>query len=442
MKKHNNFHTYLGQQYIQAPLPIKSQAWQLGKFHSTGKERCNDNMTLTEELSLLLKKNPWIWPKDQIYFFSDLHADSDAFLASLVASGGVKKTGKSDRDFVLTKQGKKSRFIIGGDCFDKGPSNLRLLRSIRLLINRGAKVHILAGNHDIRVKLGMSSVELVKTPDSEHFFIRMGKKAIPFLKEIEQEYLKGKKVLKKIPNEDECRKRLFPSEDWFDNFPQVAKKFLPDKVIAKEVRRLTEKCCDFENDCKKAGLCLRTAYAAQQKWIELFLTPQGEFYWYFERMQLALHKGSFLFIHAGLDDKIAEMISKHGIKHLNRQFKNKVNKQLFEFYYGALANTIRTKYRDIDMPMTRNGVRMINERGIYAIVHGHKNMRFGQRIMLRKGLVNFECDASVDKNTRKEERLGSFGAAVTIFKPQGRVLGISTDYPYIKDFNPEQLLAV
>ena len=85
---------------------------------------------------------------------------------------------------------------------------------------------------------------------------------------------------------------------------------------------------------------------------------------------------------------------------------------------------------------------MINERGIYAIVHGHKNMRFGQRIMLRKGLVNFECDASVDKNTRKEERLGSFGAAVTIFKPQGRVLGISTDYPYIKDFNPEQLLAV
>ena len=75
---------------------------------------------------------------------------------------------------------------------------------------------------------------------------------------------------------------------------------------------------------------------------------------------------------------------------------------MFDFYYGRLANTIRTKYRDIDMPMTRQGNKMLREKGIHAIVHGHKNLHYGQRIMLGKGMVNFECDASVDRHTRKK----------------------------------------
>ena len=157
-------------------------------------------------------------------------------------------------------------------------------------------------------------------------------------------------------------------------------------------------------------------------------------------MRLALHKGSFLFVHAGLDDRIARVIRKKGIKHLNRQFREHVQEELFEFYYSPLANTIRTKYRDIDMPLTRYGVKMLNERGIHAIVHGHKNMRYGQRIMLRKGLINFECDASIDIHTRKKEGFHNYGAAVTIFHPAGQVHGISTDYPFIKVFDSGRLI--
>lgn len=430
---------YRGKKWIQANLPEQGQPWLLGKYKSVDKD-CFSNATVNDEISCLLKQEDWSWPKRHLLFFSDLHADADAFLASLVASGGIKKTGPDDSDFKLTKIGRKAHFVIGGDCFDKGPSNLRLLRCIRLLKKTGAKVHVLAGNHDVRVKLGIRSVDLDKDPRSEHFFIRMGTKAIPFLKEIAEEYLQGKQALSDIPEEEECRRRLYPSKDWFTEFPKVARWMIPEKAMEKELRRLKEKMDSFEADCEQAGLSLRMVYAASLQWQELFLKPKGEFYWYFKNMKLALCKGSFLFIHAGLDDRISRVISRKGVKHLNRQFREHVHEELFEFYYGPLANTIRTKYREVDMPLTRHGVKMINKKGIYAIVHGHKNMHYGQRIMLRKGLVNFECDASVDRHTRSKEGLQNHGAAVTIFHPDRLVLGISTDYPYIKVFDPDSLI--
>lgn len=427
---------YKGEKWLQTELPTEAQNWPLGKFHSSAKDQSSPQ-ALTEQLENTIKQNPWVWSKKQILFFSDLHADSDAFIASLVASGGIKKTGAKDHQFKLTDSGRKAHFVIGGDCFDKGPSNLNLLKCIKLLIDGGAKVHILAGNHDIRVKLGIGSVNINTDPRSEHFFIRMGAKAIPFLKEIQQQYLQDKKSLKGIPDEKVCRQRLYPSDSWFNNFPEQAKSVMSEKAIKKELKRMREKVDAFEKDCNEEGLTLRMVYAAALKWQALFLNKNGEFYWYFKKMRLALQKGSFLYVHAGIDDGVAKTIRKKGIKHLNQQFKKHLAEEFFEFYYGPLANIIRTKYRDVDLPMTEHGVNLLHDKGIHAIVHGHKNMRYGQRIMLRKGLVNFECDASVDRHTRKKEYLDTkHGAAVTIFQPAGRVIGISTDYPFIKVFQP------
>jgi hypothetical protein len=155
----------------------------------------------------------------------------------------------------------------------------------------------------------------------------------------------------------------------------------------------------------------------------------------------AVHRErSFLFIHAGLDDRSAALICDKGIGHLNRLFHEQLQQDLFDFYYGPVANIVRTKYRDADRPLTRRGTRLLHRKGIHAIVHGHVNRNYGQRIMLRKGLLNFECDAMVDRNTRRRQGLKGQGAAVTVFHPERVVMGISTDYPYIKIFQPEALL--
>ena len=69
----------------------------------------------------------------KIYFFTDIHADRDAFLRSF------------DRC-----EDKNALFLVGGDTFDKGPSNLDLIREYKSLIDSGIKMEFLIGNHDLR----------------------------------------------------------------------------------------------------------------------------------------------------------------------------------------------------------------------------------------------------------------------------------------------------
>lgn len=427
---------YRGLQWIEPTLPQAGQAWLLGKHKSIRKERSHRG-AMAGALQQALEQDHWKWPKHTLYFFSDLHADCDAFIASLVASGGVKKTGPKDTDFKLTRAGRKARFLLGGDCFDKGPSNLRLLRMIRLLMDAGADVKLLAGNHDIRMLVGIRSLDLSPDPRTEHFFIRMGPKAVPFLKEISDEYLQGKRALDGVPGTRECRRRLFPRKRWYREFPKLARWTLNEQGLERELKRMRKKQDVFEASCARAGLSLRMVYAAARQWRRLFLRPKGEFHWFFHEMKSVHREGSFLFIHAGLDDQTADIVTREGVKHLNRQFYKQLREDLFEFYYGPVANTIRTKYREADRPLTQRGVRRLHRDGVHVIVHGHVNRHHGQRIMLRKGMLNFECDATMDRDTRRKEGLQGPGAAVTIFRPDKTVLGISTDYPYVKIFEPE-----
>ncbi|HTV17022.1 MAG TPA: hypothetical protein VMG12_00085, partial [Polyangiaceae bacterium] len=138
-------------------------------------------------------------------------------------------------------------------------------------------------------------------------------------------------------------------------------------------------------------------------------------------------------------DAVARVLKSGGVDALNAWYKRLVDADLFELYHGPLGNTFRTKYRDIDFPLTGEGISNLHGAGIYAIVHGHKNLLRGQRLSLRQGVLNFQCDASVDRNTRRIEGLSGPGAAAVMFDPEGRIRAISTDYPFIKDFDPARV---
>ncbi len=436
-KKHNGsiLPRYRGEKWTGTCLPRDSQYWLSGKQRSISKDGYH-SAAYHKEFCKVVGTEPWKWPKRPLYFISDMHGDADAFIASLIASGAVKKTGARDKDIKLTSAGRKGRFLIGGDCFDKGPSTLRLLRVIKRLIDIHADVKILAGNHDVRMMLGIRSISMEADPGTDHFFIRMGRKMVPFLKEISEQYLQGENALAGIPDSRECQRLLYPPKSWFRDFPEQAAWTMPDSTIRKEVKKLREKIRQFDEDSLKSGMSPRLIYAAAMKWQQLFLHPKGEFAWFYKHMCLCYRNGSFLFLHAGIDDRIASILSNRSWKHLNRKFRKLMFDNPFDFYYGPVANIMRTKYRNVDMPLTRNGVRKIRKQGIHALVHGHRNLHHGQRLMLRKGLLNIECDTTLDRNSRKKEGLKGLGAAVTIIHPQGCILGVSTDYPYIKVFDP------
>lgn len=437
---------YFGKQWIDAKLPVEPQIWILGPYNKAVKKDNWAYKGIPSELKDHLQPDSWQWPKRVIYFFSDLHGDKDAFISSLVASGGIKKTGPKDKDFKLTKEGKKAKFILGGDCFDKGPSTLRLLKSIKLLLDRGADITILTGNHDLRTLIGNVSMLSKRTPANEHFFVRMGIKPMPLFKEIYDTYIVGKskkykKILKDAPSVEKCRKELFPSKNWPDNFSRIVKDKMSDHAIAKEIARTNKKIQNFEKWCDDHDLSLRQVYAAAKIWQKLFLHPKGEFYWFFQHIKVALKEGSFFFVHAGVDDIGARMIRSNGIEKLNKQFNKKLKNDPVGLYYGHLGNMVRTKYRITDRKFSSKGSLILRNAGINAIVHGHRNLHHGQRLMLRRGMINFECDTSVDINTRKKEGVPGHGASVTIIRPEKMVLGISSDYPFIKVFQPSRLVS-
>lgn len=379
----------------------------------------------------------WKWPKQPVFFISDPHADAQAFEASLQATGGVEfQYKKGKRILKLTKQGKRAVFVIGGDCLDKGPSNLALLRSVQQLMQSGARVKLIAGNHDLRLLMGILSVGKKRDAGSEHMFVRMGSKVVPLLEEVFTTYLAGTHWDKNIPSEERCRELLFPSDVWFENFPRLAAGKVTPEGIERELKKMRHKVSTFEGHCAKRGLDMRRVYAVALKCRELFIKRKGEFSWFFHDMQLAYRKGSCLFVHAGLDDTVAESIAKRGIKHLNRQFRKQLKSSLFDFYYSSLANTFRTKYRLADNPLTPVGVAAIKAAGIQLLVRGHVNQLAGQSLSIRQGLLHLEGDITLDRHSRKKEGLPGMGYGATLIHPAGLVVGISADFPCAKVLEP------
>lgn len=430
--------TYLGLEHLDGSLPRERETWP--KFDSRRTLDASGDFydIAMEEVREYAESHFWVWPERTTFFLSDLHADPDAFLRSLIASGGVDKTGPAPDDFELTAAGRDGVFVIGGDCFDKGPSNLGLLRAMRLLLARGAEVDLLAGNHDVRALVGL---EYIGRKESwlAHLFIRMGKKSIPLFKEIYDEFVAGGDAPNGVPSEDELRKLMFPDADWFVEFPKAVVGLLPPKKIDKEVSRIREKIGEFDERRLAVGLTLGMIFASVEQARKLFLDPHGEFFWFFDRMRNVRRDGSFLFVHAGVDDVVAAQLRHDGVDVCNERFKRLMSENLFELYHGPIGNTFRTKYRDSDMPFTERGVRDMHAAGIHAIVHGHRNIPRGQRIVLRNGFLNFECDTTVDRNTRELLGLDGVGGGATVLEPNGRITGISTDYRYAKTLNVKSM---
>lgn len=421
----------------EAWKPEQQENWPNKQQIKTGIENLNVD-DFFKPVKKYCSHKKWVFPKGKIHFIADLHADTDALLKSLIGAKLIEKTGIYDSDYVLTQKGKNEQIIIGGDCLDKGPSNLRLLDSIKSLKDSGAKITLLAGNHDIRTFAGLAIGEDRKLVE-QHMFVRMGKKTIPLFWEIYKKYLHGKINLDKTLSKSEVEKKLFPTPKWYETYEEKMDGMIPPKKIEREVQRIKEKVNEINDYLKRSGFSHGLLYATFLKAQELFLEKSGEYYWFFKEMQVAHQEGSFLFVHAGLDDFSTDWIGQVGVQGLNKKFNSLMKTNPFELYNGHIGNIFRTKYRDTEYPFSFPSVKKLNKMGINAIIHGHRNVTNGHRITIKKGILNFECDTSLDRATRKQEQLKGIGASWLTINPKGFITAYSTDYPAVKTFTPKKL---
>jgi hypothetical protein len=178
--------------------------------------------------------------------------------------------------------------------------------------------------------------------------------------------------------------------------------------------------------------------AAALKCHDVFFAPDGDYAWFYESMDVVCQLGSLLFVHAGLDDSMCALLAEGGAGAVNARYRAEQGAHPFAFYFGPLANLVRTKYRSSDAALTDRGVAMLYELGIHMVVQGHVNNPSGQRLLTKQGLLHLEGDVTLDRASRRSEGLPGIGAGATLIFPSGDVIGLSRDYPRAKHFAPER----
>ncbi|MCA9503546.1 MAG: metallophosphoesterase [Spirochaetaceae bacterium] len=438
---------------IEAPVgrspgtgePLHFESWAQAEVPKLHESPADADTPSERMIRHYLEGKTWVAPRQPICFLTDLHADREAFWRSLIVAGVVDSPDLEsesdealaaipDEGFALTPFGRDVHLVIGGDLFDKGPANLPLLDAIGHFAGSGVHFTLLAGNHDVRTFLGIRHAEATD-PGLAHLFVRMGKKTMTLFREVFETHLAGGDGAQRLSDEA-VRSRLFPQRSWFEEFPKLAQGLVPPARIEKELKRIQEKTIELEARCRAYGMSLGDMYAALERARGLFLDADGPYHWVFSRMHIAMREGSMLFAHAGVDDEAAAWIAERGCEAVQESFREALETTPFELYNGPLGNVFRTKYRDLDLPMTDVGRHRLQRAGVYAIVHGHRNVFLGQHMNFRRGVLNFACDACVDRNTRRIESLAGEGAAATIIAEDGTIYGLSSDHPAIKVFDP------
>lgn len=377
----------------------------------------------------------WRWPDAPIIFVSDPHADAEGLLRSLSAAGVIRRDGGQ---LELTDFGRQARIVLGGDSFDKGPSNLALLDALAALRATGADLQILAGNHDLRMRMAVAALRGPRSALNEHLFVRMGRKILPALREVLERFVTPAD-LAALPDEAACKARLMPGPDWSARFSNAAKPELRPKVIRKEITKLLEKLNKFDRECARIGMSYREVLAAALKCHEIFFQPGGTYAWFFEAMEVVACSGSILFVHAGLCDSMCALLGADGPEAVNARYRAEAERASLGFYFGPLANLVRTKYRASDCTLTERGVTALHRAGIHMVVQGHVNNHKGQRLLAKRGLLHLEGDVTLDRASRRLEGLDGIGAGATLIFPTGDVIGLSRDFPWAKHFAPDRM---
>lgn len=416
-------------------LPRDIEPWHTAAPHSGTREKGHDAML--RSCLHRARAQGWNWPRQPILFISDTHADAEGFLRSLVAGGAIRRdAGRGS--FELTEFGRDVRIIIGGDCLDKGPSNLDMLDALAALKASGANLTILAGNHDLRLRLAVDAQLGPRDALNEHLFVRMGRKILPLLAEVLDRFVSPTELAAQ-PDEARCRALLHPRADWSERFPAAAKQLLAPQVVAREIAKMSSKQRQFDQEVAQSGLSYRALRAALLKSQEVFFTPGGYYAWFYEEMDVLAHEGSLLFVHAGLCDRMCAVLTEQGPQAVNRAYRAEVAAHPFACYFGPLANLVRTKYRSSDFALTAAGVARLHAAGIHMVVQGHVNNHAGQRLLAKRGLLHLEGDVTLDRASRAREGLEGIGAGATLIFPTGDVIGLSRDYPRAKHFAPERM---
>jgi len=326
---------------------------------------------------------------------SDLHGEPEALRRGLEAG----EVGAGERLWIL------------GDCLDKGPDPWGLLDALATRRAVGA-LTLLAGNHDLRVLMGLRALGS-QDPRRLHLFARLGTKSLSLL---EGSLGDATPVL----SEAAAERELFPDAAWYTE----AEGHLAGDPV-RELARLRSKEANLRAAWSSRGHSLAELHAAACAARARF-EAGGAYAWFHASLRLTAREGDLLCVHAGLSDLLAEELPQAAEWELELQ-RALAEEALPELYWGRLAPLLRTKHRPRDEPFGERGASALRGAGVRLVVHGHQPQRDGQVLSLRGGLPHLVVDTTSDGPSRALAGLEGPGGGVTSFLPEGLLRAWSSD---------------
>lgn len=364
---------------------------------------------------------------------TDIHADPEAFLRSLALAGVISHPAV---DAPLTTFGRKAKVVLGGDYLNKGPANLELLKVLRAFHAAHGNTVVLGGNNDLLVLMGLAYAGRKGTATTQHMFIRMAEKAMPLLREVFDTFVHGDPDVTYMA-EDAAKDWLLPAKNWQETFPAVASRIMSADQVDHERKRLPKTLKGYEDARNKAGLTHAQVQAAVVKAQRLANTPTSDLGWLFSSLRLLYQAGSYLFVHAGVDDTLALRLQTSGVDGVNALFDRLVQQHDLALYYGSVGNAFRTRYHPKkNRLLSPEGVEAIHATGVKAVVHGHRGTKKGQRLVWRCGLLHVEGDTTMDSTSRKVDNLVGAGQGALHLETDGRLVAVAADWHQAKVFAP------
>lgn len=311
----------------------------------------------------------------EVIAIPDIHGEANALLTSLKVSGYIEpKEAKWDGEWHLTEVGKKAHIVFTGDLLDRGSENIGVLEVVKKLRAEGARIEILAGNHEMILLNTLSSSH---QSDWLHWIGNGGGSVLKELGEhahISTNAVTILDVLSYLPHMGKYKKNFAEMPPatascakllgwWKENSSKITRTI--NDPTDQSIRSALEQASLTDADIAAFG-------KLQEQAKETFLV---QYRGMVESLNLMTIVDDVLYVHASLNEYWIDMLERKGIDGVNREFHTAIkDPKILSDMAGSTG-----KYGDVvwDRDLQKNLkkkpelVRRLKQLGIRMIVHGH-----------------------------------------------------------------------
>lgn len=321
------------------------------------------------------KESAEVLREREVIAIPDIHGEANALLTSLKVAGYIElKDAKWDEGWHLTEAGQKAHIVFTGDLLDRGSENIGVLEIVKKLRAEGARIEILAGNHEMIL---LNTLQSSHQADWLHWIGNGGGSVLKELGEhanISTNAVTILDILSYLPHMEKHKKNFAGMPpvtascaellSWWEKNSSKITQTINDPTD-QSIRSTLEHTSITDTDIVAFG-------KLQERAKETFFVQYGEMV---KSLNLMTIVDDVLYVHASLNEYWIDLLEREGIDGVNREFHTAIKdpKKLREMAgsTGKYGDVMWDRNLQANLKKRPELVQRLKQLGIRMIVHGH-----------------------------------------------------------------------